>query len=89
MIPAPVASFLAKPLVKYGLIALAVVAVLVLVVRYIDGVRSDGKSAGRNEVITKTQENTIVEIERARTETEAERDKIDKTDRDRLIEQLP
>lgn len=65
---APVVTFLGKPLVKWGLIAGGVVALVLGVLWYIDGVRAEGKKAGAAEVTGQVQSNTIViqrEIQRA------------------------
>lgn len=63
-----IAAQFASPLIKYGLIALAVIGLVVGVLLYIDGVRSDGEKAGAAEVTTQVQTQTIViqrEIRRA------------------------
>jgi hypothetical protein len=63
-----IAARWASPLIKYGLIALALLGLVAGVLWYIDSVRRDGKKAGAAEVTTQVQTQTIViqrEIRRA------------------------
>lgn len=61
-------EFLAKPAVKYGAIALAVLGLVVGALIYVDHVRSSGEKTGATAVTAQVQQNTIViqrEIKRA------------------------
>ena len=83
-----VAAFLAKPAVKYGAIALAIVGMIVVVVLYLDGVRSDGKKAGAAEVTGAVQTETIKKVDEARKEKAKTDEKIRNAPLDSVIDGL-
>jgi hypothetical protein len=61
-----IAAFFAKPLVKYGAIALGILALVVGVVIYLDSVRKEGRKAGAAEVTGAVQTETIKKTDEAR-----------------------
>lgn len=84
----PVLAFLGRPLFKYGLLALAVVGLVIGVVLYIDGVRRDGKKAGAAEVTTAVQGETIKQTEKARQDKEKANEAIRDKPLDAVIDGL-
>jgi len=67
------ATFFARPLIKYGAIALGLVLLVAGVLFYIDGVRRDGKKAGAAAVTTAVQAEGVKKQEEARQDkTKAE-----------------
>ena len=81
-------AFLAKPAVKYGAMALAVVGLVVVVVLYIDGVRRDGKKAGAAEVAGAVQTETIKKLDEARKEKAKADEKVRNAPIDGVIDGL-
>ena len=59
-------AFLAKPAVKYGALAIALVVLVGVVGWYIRDTREDGKKSGAAEVTTKVQTETIKKTDEAR-----------------------
>ena len=89
MIPAIVGTTLAKPLVKYGLLAAAALLLVGGTHWYVQSERAAAKKAGQNEVIVKTQENTVREQERSRAETEKRSEEIRNTPWQDRVDRLP
>lgn len=67
----PVAAFLAKPLVKYGLIALVVVGLVVGTGLVINHIYKKGETAGAGAVTGAVQKKTIETIDSGRKDKEA------------------
>jgi hypothetical protein len=81
-------AFFAKPAVKYGAIALAIVGLIVIVVLYLDNVRDEGKKAGAAEVTGAVQTETIKKLDEARTDKAKSDEKIRNTPIDGVIDGL-
>jgi hypothetical protein len=83
-----IAAWFAKPLVKYGAIALGILALIVGVVIYLDSVRNEGRKAGAADVTTKVQEKALQELDAARKSKEKTDEEVRKTPYDDKLEGL-
>jgi hypothetical protein len=59
-------AFLMKPAVKYGAIALAILALIVGTLWVVNSIYGKGEKSGKAEVTTKVQEETIKKTDEAR-----------------------
>lgn len=81
-------AFFAKPLVKYGALAIAVLLLVGGVVLYIDGVRREGRKDGAATVTNAVQADNIKQNEAARREKDKANAKASDTPVDVLIDGL-
>lgn len=83
-----IARALAKPAIKYGLIALAVAGLLLAGALFYSSILNRGKREGENLVIDKVQSETIKATEKARTTREKAEDEVRRTPYDGNVDGL-
>jgi hypothetical protein len=77
-----VPAFLAKPAIKYGALALAILALIVGTLWVVSSIYGKGEKSGKAEVTTKVQTETIKKTDEARKDKE----KANETVRDKPID---
>jgi len=83
-----IATFFAKPLVKYGAVALATVALIGGVLLYLNSVENKGRAAGKAEVTGAVQADTIKKTQDAVKAKDKADDDVSKTPYRDLIDNL-
>lgn len=72
-------ALFARPLVRYGAIALAFVAAVVGILLYLHSIREAGRREGESQIIEKINTETTKAIEKARTVKEQADEEVRRT----------
>ncbi len=79
----------ASPWIKIAVIGIGLLAAIVAFELWLGGQKKEATDAGRNQVITKTQEETILQGNKSRVETEKAHEEIKSTPWHDRVNQLP
>jgi len=82
------ASWFAKPLVKYGALALALLMIAGVVAWVLNNQYNKGEASGETKVIDAVQTDTITKTEKARTDKEKADEEVRKTPYDDRVDGL-
>lgn len=85
---ASIGAFFAKPLIKYGAIALVLLGLVGFALWYIDDVRDEGAEAGASTVINEVQAETIKKLHEAQQSKEKTDEEVRRTPYDDRVDGL-
>lgn len=83
-----IAAFFARPAIKWGLIGLAVLALIAGTLFIVNRIYSKGEQAGQTKVITDVQADTIKEVDKARQQKEKADEEVRRTPYDDRVDGL-